>query len=172
MGGGGAFRYTFERPDLFGAAASFSVVLNPHGPLAVLGLAAVNAYWKMPTFGQYGLPFWPFWDRWRAANPIGHASRFRDVDTFLYVGEGTDPVELEMRTATEAMSGALTRAGVGHTFVNYGRPGGRCNGGHEVGCGPHALSLAMPSIRAALSLPPPDTPTIGERTAAGTDVPS
>lgn len=154
MGGGGAFRYTAERPDLFGVAASFSGVLDPHAPLAVLGLAAVNAYWQMPTFGQYGLPFWPFWGAWRAATPVGHAARFRDVTTLLYVGAGTDPVENEMRIYTEAMSRALSRAGVEHTFVNYGQPGGRCDGGHGVGCGPHAYSLAIPEIRAALSLPP------------------
>ncbi len=153
MGGGGAFHYAAERPDLFGVAASFSGVLNPHDPLAVAGLAAVNAYWKMPTFGQFGLPYWPYWEPWRAANPIAHAERFRDITTLLYVGEGADPVEYQMRTYTEQMSRALTRAGVEHTFVNYGRPGGRCHGGHEIGCGAHALALAMPEIRTPLGLP-------------------
>lgn len=156
MGGGGAFHYTFARPDLFGVAASFSGVLNPHAPLGVAGIMAVNAYWKMPTFGQYGLPFWPFWGPWRAANPVAHAAEFRDVTTLLYAGEGTDPVELTMRHFTETMSGALTKAGVPHTYVNYGRPGGRCNGGHEIGCGAHAFALAMPEIRDALSLPSVD----------------
>jgi S-formylglutathione hydrolase FrmB len=153
MGGGGAFHYAFARPDLFGVAASFSGVLNPHSPLGVAGIAAVNSYWKMPTFGQYGLPFWPFWEPWRAANPVAHAAKFRGVTTLLYAGEGTDPVELTMRDFTETMSRALTKAGVPHTYVNYGRPGGRCNGGHEIGCGAHAFALAMPEIREALSLP-------------------
>ena len=157
MGGGGAFRYTFERPDLFGVSASFSGVLNPHEPLAVAGLAVVNAYWKMPAFGQFGLPFWPFWGPWRAANPVAHAADFRDVTTLMYVGEGTDPVEHQMRVYAETMSRALTRAGVDHTFVNYGRPGGTCNGGHEFGCGAYAFAMAMPQIRDALSLPRLDT---------------
>lgn len=161
MGGGGAFHYTFERPDLFGVVASFSGVLDPHSPLGVAGITAVNAYWQMPTFGQFGLPFWPYWEPWRAANPVGHASRFHGVTTLLYVGEGTDPVEHQMRTFTETMSGALTRAGVEHTFVNYGIPGGRCNGGHEIGCGAHALALAMPQIRTALALPGIDAPPPG-----------
>jgi hypothetical protein len=121
----------------------------------------VNTYWQMPTFGQFGLPFWPYWEPWRAANPVGHASRFHGVTTLLYVGEGTDPVEYQMRTFTETMSGALTRAGVDHTFVNYGTPGGRCNGGHEIGCGAHALALAMPQIRTALSLPSIGAPPPG-----------
>jgi S-formylglutathione hydrolase FrmB len=153
MGGAGAFRYTFERPDLFGAVASFSGYLDIHAPLGVTALGGMNAAWQMPTFGQYGLPFWPYWDTWRAANPVGHAPRFRGVTTLLYVGEGTDPAEQLVRTMTETMSRALTRAGVDHTAVNYGRPGGGCNGGHEPGCGPHALALAMPHLRAALSLP-------------------
>ena len=154
MGGGGAFRYTFERPDLFGTVASFSGAVNPHSPLFAAALPAMTTYWGLPAYGQYGLPFWPFWNAWRSANPMGHAQRFRGVTTLLFVGKGTDPAEHEMRMQAEGMSAALTRAGVPHTFVNYGAPGDGCDGGHTPGCAGYGLRRAMPQIRAGLSLPP------------------
>ena len=153
MGGNGAMHYAFARPDLFGAAASTSGLLNPLAPASAASLPVMTSYWGLPAFGQYGLPFWPYWGAWHDANPVEHAAQLRDVRTFLYVGKGTDPAELEVRSETEAMSRALTRAGVAHTFVNYGTAGS-CNGGHTVACAGYGLSLALPKLREALSLPP------------------
>lgn len=153
MGGFGASRYATDRPDLFGALATFSGAIDLEQPGIQAAVFAPALLFGLPPFGAFGEPS-VFNPAWAGANPVRRAERLATVKTFIYIGAGTDIAEVIVRLATESMHRALEAKGIAHTYIDYGVPGayayGTCNGGHTFACYGYAVTDAMPRVVAAL----------------------
>lgn len=160
MGGYGAVRLAQDRPDLFGAVASFSgaVDLGDWGTRAVIMEQSIQNL--LSPFGAFGPPLPGLDMTWNAEDPVPRAAALAGKTVLLYAGSGTSDVDILERTmgnSASTFSKALDAAGVPHRFWMYGRPGPLspfgCDGGHDFSCWNFAFNDGLPRLLANLELP-------------------
>jgi S-formylglutathione hydrolase FrmB len=133
MGGFGAFHYAEDRPELFGYVGSFSGGLDL---LSQEQRAAVVSTTQLPSSGTptvgadaiFGSPIWPNDGAWNAASPAQHVASLRGVGVAMYSGNGgnlaDNPVQalIENRAlaTNQVTRDFLVKAGIEHTFIDYG----------------------------------------------------
>jgi len=133
MGGFGAFHYAEDRPELFGYVGSFSGGLDL---LSQEQRAAVVATTQLPASGTptvgvdaiFGPPVWPLDGAWNAASPAQHVETLRGMGVAMYSGNGgdltVDPVQAVIENRALATNQVtrdfLVKAGIEHTFIDYG----------------------------------------------------
>jgi S-formylglutathione hydrolase FrmB len=117
MGGYGALRLAFSRPDLFGSVATHSAALVPEMPNISAGTSARGA---MRFFAEvFGSPVdRAFWDR---NNPLALARAARLAALKIYFDCGAQD-EYGFETGAQALHNVLTSRRVAHEFHIY--PGG------------------------------------------------
>jgi S-formylglutathione hydrolase FrmB len=161
MGGYGAVRFAQDRPDLFGATASFSgaVDLGEFGTRIVIEEQCIQNL--LNPLGPFGNPFPGLDSVWNAEDPVRRVAQLAGVKTLMYAGAGTsvaDIVERTMGDSNNNLAKAMTKAGLPYMFWMYGVPGPNspygCDGGHDFTCWNFAFNDALPRMISDLELPP------------------
>lgn len=134
MGGGGTMHYAALRPDLFGAAASFSGAVNvtreyPYFPALNNAVDATQLASGPNPYCAYG-DFILEHVTWKAADATYLAENLKNTGLWISCGSGPphavplvnlalDPVELEACEQTEEFMLALDANGIPHTDSFY-----------------------------------------------------
>lgn len=115
--GGAAVRYAAQRPELFGATASFSGdidILQPQSEWRNAGRSIATLIWGDAERHE---------PRWRSVNGPDLAENLRNTDVSLYTGDTGEPESTFILAAAFAMRDRLQELGIPARFTLY--PGGR-----------------------------------------------
>ncbi|WP_031466970.1 alpha/beta hydrolase [Sciscionella sediminilitoris] len=83
----GAMEYASRRPGMFGAAASFSGILNTRAPTGQVSVLFGTLRNDQVPFALWGNPVTQS-DTWRAHNPFDNADKLRGTRLFVSAGNG------------------------------------------------------------------------------------
>lgn len=164
MGGFGALSYAARHPDTFGAAASFSGLLDTQmtGPAEGYAFGALRPYVGTPDKGVWGDPTLDR-DVWSAHNPTALArdGLYRNLDGNLWLATGTgtpggpagdDPgnpaaygIEHFIWQTNQSFKAALTTSGTPYHDLNY------VGGLHSWPYWQRALHLVLPDVVSAIT---------------------
>lgn len=113
MGGNGAVSYSGHRPDLFGAAASFSgsvdltqVTALQAGPGAHIGRLTWGAFPEHPL-------------RWRADSGPDMARNYANTDLSIYTGDAGDPESTFILGGSATFHQRLDELDIAHRYILY-----------------------------------------------------
>lgn len=154
-GGFGAMTYAEARPDLFGAAASFSGLLtfeNPDEREDVLGEAYEASGSAHSLFGDGQRTTQADWD---AHDPSLHTDSLDRLAVWIYSGSGDD-YEASLQESSFSFADAARASGAQVTERTYAQlndadsatPAGVCTEGHEWTCWSMALKDWAPELQA------------------------
>jgi len=164
MGGFGALSYAARHPETFGAAASFSGLLDTQmaGPVEGYAFGVLRPYFGTPDKGVWGDPVLDR-DEWSAHNPtaLARSGLYRELDGNLWLTTGTgtpggpagdDPgnpggygVEEFIWQTNQSFKAALATSGT--SFHDLGYVGGF----HGWPYWERALHLVLPEVVTAIT---------------------
>lgn len=111
--GGGGFRYAAQRPDLFGATASFSGdidILQPASDWNGAGIVISRQIWGDRRNEEV---------RWRGANAVDLAKNLQNTSVAIFSGDSGRPEATYILSGARAAHDALDSFGIAHRYTIY-----------------------------------------------------